>query len=536
MGEKKYRNNLAAKGENVWVFRGDTPELCRIFGKNQKWCISSSTSAIHWFDYRINFSQTQYFVFDFNKDENDPARYVNPGVAPQGMSSEWVDAKNSHTTDSEDKNSDFGVNGYTSINQYKRYLASKGIPESIWTTTEPEDWEKRLQNLTIRERFEDAKKDSDPRVFPMYLRIVDRIPNRHFNTLTDEQKKEFVFGKLNPLTPEQVQFAKDTSGYLNSLDIMDKIKLAVGHIFIFDEKGEPIIDPRNEELILKLSENPNLDSGAMKLLIGSETVYEGESSLKMKVIKNIIKYSINSLDSSDSPYIVYSMLYSSKIDELIDVNEISEFIINTKQKLYDHDIYYLMLMGSSISVGYQRLAKMIIKRLGKDINEFNIDQLLKHSKVTNRLEIAELIVNAKQDLSVSEIDIIMHIPTMSSSDRCKLAELIVNKKDHINPVSTMSFVDHNDQEHNDKIAEIIITKEKYLGDAGIYALIAMPHFRKTKLAKIMIQNNVKLSDKNMFHLINSINVQNSDDKDETKQLLKNYYKGRDPEVISLLDQ
>jgi hypothetical protein len=354
--------------------------------------------------------------------------------------------------------------------------------------------------------------------------------------LTDEQKKEFVFGKLNPLTPEQVQFAKDTSGYLNSLDIMDKIKLAVEHIFIFDEKGEPIIDPRNEELILKLSENPNLDSGAMKLLIGSETVYEGESSLKMKVIKNIIKYSINSLNSSDSPYIVYSMLYSSKIDELIDVNEISEFIINTKQKLYDHDIYYLMLMGSSISVGYQRLAKMIIKRLGKDINEFNIDQLLKHSKVTNRLEIAELIVNAKQDLSVSEIDTIMHIPTMSSSDRCKLAELIVNKKDHINPVSTMSFVDHNDQEHNDKIAEIIITKEKYLSDAGIYALIAIPHFRKTKLAKIMIQNNVKLSDKNMFHLINSINVQNSDDKDETKQLLKNYYKGRDPEVISLLDQ
>jgi hypothetical protein len=119
---------------------------------------------------------------------------------------------------------------------------------------------------------------------------------------------------------------------------------------------------------------------------------------------------------------------------------------------------------------------------------------------------------------------------------CKLAELIVNKKDHISPVSTMSFVDHNDQEHNDKIAEIIITKKKYLQDAGIYALIAIPHFRKTKLAKIMIQNNVKLRDKNMFHLINSINVQNSDDKDETKQLLKNYYKGGDPEVISLLDQ
>ena len=536
IGEKKYRNNLVAKGDNVWVFRGDTPDLCRIFGKSQIWCISSSTSALYWFDYRIRFYQTQYFVFDFNKDEENPARYVNPGVAPKGMYSEWVDARNNHTTDPEDRNSAVGINGYASINQYKNYLASKGIPENIWTTTEPEEWEKRLQYLTLRERFEDAKNDSDPRVFPMYLRIVDRMPNRYFNTLTDEQKKEFVFGKLNNLSTEQVQFAKDTSGYFNSLDIMDKIKLAVKHIFKYDEEGEPTIDPRNEELILKLSKNPNLDCEAIKLLIGSEAVYEGESSLKMEVIKNIIKYSINSLDSNDSAQIVYSILFSSKLDELIDVNEISEFIINTKQKLYDRDIYYLMLMGSSISVGYQRLAKMIINRKGKNINEIVIDELLKHSSVPDKLEIAELIINAKQDLSVSEIDILMHIPKLSSSIQCKIAELILNKKEHINPVNTMSFVDRIDQEHNDKIAEIIITKEKYLGDAGIYALIAMPHFTKTKLAKIMVQNNVKLSDKNMFHLINSINAQHNDDKDETKQLLKSYYKGRDPEVISLLEQ
>ena len=83
--ELNHQQNLVAKGDNIWVFKGHAPDVCRIYGKGHPWCISSSTSAAHWFTYRIEHHQTQYFVFDYNKDEDDPARYVNPGVAPEGM-------------------------------------------------------------------------------------------------------------------------------------------------------------------------------------------------------------------------------------------------------------------------------------------------------------------------------------------------------------------------------------------------------------------------------------------------------------------
>jgi hypothetical protein len=83
--ELNHQQNLVAKGNNIWVFKGHAPDVCRIYGKGHPWCISSSTSAAHWFTYRIRYHQTQYFVFDYNKDEDDPARYVNPGVSPEGI-------------------------------------------------------------------------------------------------------------------------------------------------------------------------------------------------------------------------------------------------------------------------------------------------------------------------------------------------------------------------------------------------------------------------------------------------------------------
>jgi hypothetical protein len=92
--ELNHLPNLVAKGDNIWVFKGHISELCRIFGKNQIWCISSSNSPSTWFNYRIEHHQTQYFVFDFNIDEDDLARYLNPGVAPPGKYSEWFDAQN----------------------------------------------------------------------------------------------------------------------------------------------------------------------------------------------------------------------------------------------------------------------------------------------------------------------------------------------------------------------------------------------------------------------------------------------------------
>ena len=317
VGEKKYRNKLAAKGENVWVFRGDTPELCRVFGKSQKWCISSSTSAVHWFSYRVNFHQTQYFVFDFNKDESDPARYVNPGVAPEGMYSEWVDARNNHTSDAEDRNSQIGINGYTSINQYKNYLASKDIPESIWTTTEPEEWEIRLQEYDNNGDFSGAKNDSDSRIFPMYLRIVDRMQWHDFDVLDDNQKREFVFGKMHDLTNEQLEFAKNISGYYNSLDLDQKVGFA--------------IKTKNQDLMFLLAKNPELSDNDVKNLLKHATN-------KDEMAKIIIQYKKGFSDEHDrESSCVHNLLYYAT-----NKDEITKLIINKNIDLYSHEILTLL--------------------------------------------------------------------------------------------------------------------------------------------------------------------------------------------------
>ena len=244
--------NLVAFGDKVWVFKGERPNICRILGKNQRWCIASSSSAANWFDYRVNHGQTQYFVFDFNKSEDDPARYVNPGVAPEGEYSEWVDAKNNHSTDPEDPNSEVGINGYSSINQYKKYLASKGIPLDIWQTDQLEDWEKRLARYYRDDSFYDAKKDKNPEVFPLYLKIVNQLEDEEFETLSSEQKADFLSGKLIDLTKKQLDYAMKNlkSEYINSLNAENKVIFA-------SETGD-------YEFLSKVIKNNDIKSGSIR--------------------------------------------------------------------------------------------------------------------------------------------------------------------------------------------------------------------------------------------------------------------------------
>jgi hypothetical protein len=119
---ERQKDLLIAKN-GIYIYRGSNPMACRTYGKGAPWCIASSSSTTWYFTYRHDHKQTQYFIFDTNKDENDPARIVNPGVAEEGGYSEWVDLKNSHETD-EDGNG-FGINGHSSIQDYKQYLTQK---------------------------------------------------------------------------------------------------------------------------------------------------------------------------------------------------------------------------------------------------------------------------------------------------------------------------------------------------------------------------------------------------------------------------
>jgi hypothetical protein len=142
--------DLLVDGKNggIWIYKGSNPAMCRLYGKETNWCISSSTSTQHYFSYRIEHGQTQYFIFDTNKDKDDPARMTNPGIAPEGSYSEWVDIRNTHSDDKDGNG--FGINGYSSIEDYKDYLAGKiGISvERLDSLMAPEpvtDAEKRLK-------------------------------------------------------------------------------------------------------------------------------------------------------------------------------------------------------------------------------------------------------------------------------------------------------------------------------------------------------------------------------------------------------
>jgi hypothetical protein len=381
IGENKYRNNLAAKGENVWVFKGDAPDLCRIFGKSQIWCISSSKSATHWFNYRIRFHQTQYFVFDFNKDESDPARYVNPGVAPKGMYSEWVDARNEHSTDPENRESQIGINGYTSINQYKRYLASKGIPESIWTTTEPEVWEKDLKHYIQSGYFGYAKKDSDPRVFPMYLRIANNIGDDDFDSLTEEQKKEFVLGKLEMLTDKQLEFAKNIRGYYNSLNLDQKVDFA----------GKT----KNQDLIAELAKNQELSGDNVYYLMSATNDID-------KIVKILGQDNINKVESIN----IFQLLSHAS-----DIHKMAKILGKENiDKIPESYIYHLLLTSKDKYEMAEILGSYNISKLD-DPTVTDLLQIPDHNEVDSAYKLAMIIIKYKKELSSSNVFACLRVET-----------------------------------------------------------------------------------------------------------------------------
>jgi hypothetical protein len=365
--------HLVKKGDNVWVFKASKPDICRALGKGQSWCISSSKSAANWFNYRINHGQTQYFVFDFNKSEDDPARFVNPGVAPEGEYSEWVDATNQHSTDPEDPNSEVGINGYSSINQYKKYLASKGIPESTWQTTEPEDWEKRLAEYERKDNFAGAKNDPHPEVFPLYLKIANEMWDDDFDTLDKYQKEEFLLGKLEDLTDKQIDYAiENIKGYYNSLDLSDKIVAAA--------------KTNDKDRILKLIQNPNFTDIGMFMYYAkkpdemAEFIIQNKKDLTSDNVYNLIKYATN----------------KDEIAKLLGPENIS--------KLNDDNVFNLLYNATNPD----KMAELIIQNK-KDLTFSNIYSLIYNAK--NKDEIAKLIINNKRDLTNADIEYLVKYAT-----------------------------------------------------------------------------------------------------------------------------
>ena len=415
--ELNHQQNLVAKGDNVWVFKGHAPDVCRIYGKGHPWCISSSTSAAYWFDYRIEHHQTQYFVFDYNKDEDDPARYVNPGVAPEGMYSEWVDARNTHSKDPEDSESEVGINGYKSINQYKKYLASKGIPLTTWTTTPPEDWEERLHLYDKDRYFKPAKNDSDSRVFPMYLKIVNRIKDSDFDTLTDDQKKEFFLSKsIDYLTEKQLEYILKNakSEYYNSLDLNGKIKFA----------GKT----KDQEKLFKFAENPKLsDDNVTNLLIfatDKDKMVNRLLNILPKLSENNVRDLLIRTNEPDkiaeliiiekklelSDNVVYFLLQHS-----INKDKIAELLKDNINKLSGNSVYSLLLKATD----KDKMAELLGKDNINKLSDNGVYYLLQHS--INKDKIAELL--GKDNINRLSDDGVYNL-LLKATDKDKMAQII----------------------------------------------------------------------------------------------------------------
>jgi hypothetical protein len=184
--------------EKFRVFKATSPIDCRSMGKGQNWCIASSSSAKWYFHYRHEYGQTQYFIFDFNKDKDDPARYVNPGVSKDGYS-EWVDAKNDAV---EDENGDgFGINGYANLEEYLGYLNKHGISRNIFKADPISKEETDMKDMI--DEYDDGRQEfrnfifdkvkNNPALLNQFLQLIEKsLDEDHYNQLSESQKN-YIF-------------------------------------------------------------------------------------------------------------------------------------------------------------------------------------------------------------------------------------------------------------------------------------------------------------------------------------------------------
>ena len=424
--EMQSKADLVAQGDNIWVFKGDDPIKCRMMGKGQVWCISSSTSVQNYFDYRHTYGQTQYFIFDFNKAPNDPARYVNPGVAPEGKYSEWVDRRNIHPADPDGVA--FGINGYNSLKEYLAYLKSKGIDTSVFKAEEITPYEMMLRSYVNGHAFEAARnhpderktKDGIPYMFYFYLKIINQLTDDQFDSLSNIEKNEYLLGK-ETITENQVKYienkgVKFLKEYINSID---NFFVFLGYAKNKDEIAKLIIQSKKE-----LNDNDV-----------SWLLFDAKN--KDEIAKLIIQTQKKLTDENVS-WLLFSAKNPNEIAELLGSENIS--------KLTDDNVSDLLRSPSNKNEIAELLGSENISKLTDD----NVSDLLKHAK--NKDEIAKIILQNKKELTHKNVsDLLRYL-----KNKDEIAKIILqNKKEFTNDNVSDLF-----KHANDEIAKLIKQREK----------------------------------------------------------------------------
>jgi hypothetical protein len=308
--EVSHKEKLVAKSADgtIWVFKATGPSDCRLMGKGQSWCISSSSSAQWYFNYRHEHGQTQYFIFDFNKDENDPARYVNPGIAPEGKYSEWVDTSNSPDD----------INGYSSIEEYKDYLKSKGIDIGVFVADPLTEEEKLLKKSSEEykygyfseqdEIFKEFKEGQYKELFDKFIETMSflnvGLKEKHFNQLSDQQKKLYLSNSGNGLR-NLLSYSSNKDELIDQIFPYVKDKLD-SEIVIVLLRASSKPDERINQILPYLKDK--LDSK----MVGSLLRYSSEED---ELINKILPYVKDKLDSDMVKKLLH---YSENRDEMID--------------------------------------------------------------------------------------------------------------------------------------------------------------------------------------------------------------------------
>ena len=529
--ELNHAEHLVAKGDNIWVFKGHRPNICRILGKNQRWCISDSNSAAYWFTYRISHHQTQYFVFDFNKDENDPARYVNPGVAPEGRYSEWVDARNTHSSDPDARRSHVGINGYKSINQYKKYLESKGIPLTTWTTTPPEDWEERLHGYYILNQEEDdffngnsfkaAKNDEHPEVFDMYLKIANKINDVRFSTLTDNQKKEFLLGKaVYEITMKQFDYAIENfkGEYYNSLDLDNKVKFAVR--------------TNDQDKLLKLAENIKLTDANITDLIRHATdkdkVLEIIIKNKQEITENnIVEYlsAATDIDKIEETFLKYRPRILKMFFGMLSGLTSSE--MNNVNYNVNYDFYVHNLLSKTKKV--DKMAELIIKHT-PEIPGGVFQTLI--METIEKDKIIKLLINTRMYFFDEEVrDMLKY-----AKNTDEIAKLIIEKQTEFSLSNVNNLFQRVSESSIDEIAKLIIEKQTEFEDRIVYVFLSYA-IDKQKIAELLqrkTDNITKLSNWHIEQLFDKAPDNNI--KITIAKIINKYHKYKIPEIQELINK
>ena len=213
--------------------------------------------------------------------------------------------------------------------------------------------------------------------------------------------------------------------------------------------------------------------------------------------------------------------------------EIIKIISNTKKSFSDN-LIRILLEPITHRRAVDKIIEVIISKM-PDSLDVEVNTLMYYAY--NKVKIAEIIINKLGELSDINFQRILGIPTNSKFASAKqntfhIAKLLVAKKTELNSsniVYLMSRVSWSNW-GTDEIARLIINRKPNLSGEDVFYLIKYANIKK-KIAELLGSYNInKMSSLHISHLLGF------DHNDELKPIFKKYYKGTDPNIISLLNQ